>query len=244
MTDELDADLRFAILPEWVIYSDAGDRAIRLYAVLDRFAGESGKAWPSRETLAARLGCSRESVDRAVRELRKIGAVEVVHRRLEDGQPTSNLYLLRRIPPSSPVTNVVVTADDQGGRTADDQVAAPVTTKGEPLNENQGKETRRATRIPDEFFITADMAAWAEREGMRVDLRRETAKFVDYWRAKAGRDARKLDWASTWRNWIRRADENAPALRGGLRPTNPQRSDDAIDRVLFGGTTDGRELTA
>jgi len=27
---------------------------------------------------------------------------------------------------------------------------------------------------------------------------------VDYWRAKPGPDARKLDWQATWRNWMRK----------------------------------------
>lgn len=28
--------------------------------------------------------------------------------------------------------------------------------------------------------------------------------FADYWRAKAGSGAVKLDWFATWRNWVRR----------------------------------------
>lgn len=33
----------------------------------------------------------------------------------------------------------------------------------------------------------------------------ELAKFRDYWTAKAGKDAVKLDWDATWRNWLRKA---------------------------------------
>jgi hypothetical protein len=34
-------------------------------------------------------------------------------------------------------------------------------------------------------------------------VRNEAAKFRDYWVSKSGRDAAKLDWEATWRNWIR-----------------------------------------
>jgi hypothetical protein len=30
-------------------------------------------------------------------------------------------------------------------------------------------------------------------------------RFADYWHAKAGKDAAKLDWPATWRNWCRKA---------------------------------------
>lgn len=41
----------------------------------------------------------------------------------------------------------------------------------------------------------------------------ELEKFTDFWRAKAGADACKLDWDATWRNWVRRAAESRPNAR-------------------------------
>mgnify|MGYP001945807835 CR=1 FL=1 len=47
------ADNRFAIIPHWVIYSNISDAALRLYAVMAKYADNAtGKAWPSRGTLA------------------------------------------------------------------------------------------------------------------------------------------------------------------------------------------------
>jgi hypothetical protein len=73
----------------------------------------------------------------------------------------------------------------------------------------QAPERKRASRIPDDFAVTAEMVAWANEHTPGVDGRYETAKFVDYWRAKSGRDATKLDWIGTWRNWMRNASERA-----------------------------------
>ena len=56
----------------------------------------------------------------------------------------------------------------------------------------------------------------AERQDLSADdVRREAQVFADYWHAKAGADARKLDWQATWRNWVRRADGRATTPRRG-----------------------------
>jgi hypothetical protein len=36
-------------------------------------------------------------------------------------------------------------------------------------------------------------------------------KFRDYWRDQPGQKGTKLDWAGTWRNWVRRVAEGNPA---------------------------------
>lgn len=51
-------------------------------------------------------------------------------------------------------------------------------------------------------------------------VRTEAAKFADYWHAKAGRDAAKLDWSATWRNWCRKAIEDA--ARSTVRAAGPE----------------------
>ncbi|HEV7317693.1 MAG TPA: hypothetical protein VGO04_03670 [Ensifer sp.] len=76
---------------------------------------------------------------------------------------------------------------------------------------------RRATRLPEGFEPDWDFAAKAgfSRAGAGVEF----DKFCDYWRAKSGRDATKLDWAATWRNWMR----NAGRPRRAARPHRSQR---------------------
>jgi hypothetical protein len=57
------------------------------------------------------------------------------------------------------------------------------------------------------------MVAWVRKECPDVDGRRETETFIDYWRAKPGKDGSKLDWLATWRNWMRRAQTDQTARR-------------------------------
>ena len=95
----LHTDVRFSIVPEWMIDADISDRAVRVYAILARYAdSETLQAFPSRETLAKRARCHWRSIDRAIDELVKLGAVTKTHRKNGDDYQ-SNIYTLRRVLP-------------------------------------------------------------------------------------------------------------------------------------------------
>jgi hypothetical protein len=82
----------YARVPEWLLDAAVSDRAVRLYALLDRYAGADGAAFPSRRTLAERLRCSRDVIDRAMKDLVAAGAVDVVPRFDPAGDRTTNGY--------------------------------------------------------------------------------------------------------------------------------------------------------
>src|SRR3954453_3569354 len=89
----------FAIVPEWVLDADISDAALRLYAVLLRYGQTSGYRMPGRRLLASRLPKkSKDSGDRALRELVGIGAIVVQHRRRGPVNLT-NRYVVRSTPP-------------------------------------------------------------------------------------------------------------------------------------------------
>jgi hypothetical protein len=90
---------------------------------------------------------------------------------------------------------------------------APIESKREK-QQKTSSSVSRAQRIPAGFTVTPDMVTWARQNTPHVDGRLETEKFIDYWQAKAGKDACKADWVATWRNWMRRAAEQQPAPRG------------------------------
>ena len=101
----------FAIVPEWIVLADISSNAIRLYALLNRFANSQGRAWPSRKTLADLMRTSTATVDRAKDELVTIGALEIEHRLNPSGDPSSNLYILTT---SSPVTRGTPKDEERG----------------------------------------------------------------------------------------------------------------------------------
>lgn len=72
---------------------------------------------------------------------------------------------------------------------------------------------KRGSRLPDGW--EPDRQVWDQmaEQFPQVNLKAAHEKFIDYWQAKAGRDATKLDWNGTWRNWIRTEAERAPNSR-------------------------------
>lgn len=82
---------RFAMLPEVVLFADLPPRAVVLYAVLLRYARNEGSCWPGRETLAGRLRCTVDTIDRALRVLAEADLLLV-----EDRPGRSNVYHLTR----------------------------------------------------------------------------------------------------------------------------------------------------
>lgn len=64
----------------------------------------------------------------------------------------------------------------------------------------------RGTRLPDDFPVTDDMTAWARDSAPSCGPTDHEA-FCDYWRGVAGAKGRKADWTATWRNWMRREQE-------------------------------------
>lgn len=90
----------FALIPARLLYSDATSTALRVYAVLAEHARGTGAAWPSRARLAALARTSLSTIERALRELVRLGAITVEARftdtESDDGPRvrTSSRYVL------------------------------------------------------------------------------------------------------------------------------------------------------
>lgn len=89
----------------------------------------------------------------------------------------------------------------------------------------------RGTRIPAEFAVTPSMVEWAREHAPHVDGRFETDQFRDYWTGKSGRDATKVDWVATWRNWMRRAEQQAGRHQTTQHAAQPNPADQRLADV-------------
>lgn len=74
--------------------------------------------------------------------------------------------------------------------------------------------TKKGTRIPEPFEISDEMKEWKRENCPDVQGWPETERFVDYWRGQPGAKGVKVDWVATWRNWMRRAQDD---MTGGKR---------------------------
>jgi hypothetical protein len=88
---------RFAVVPLWLLTNrEVKHLAVRLYALLAaRYADrEDHTCYPSRAALAADLGVARSTIDVALAQLKRVGAVTATQRRNAAGDLTSNLYTI------------------------------------------------------------------------------------------------------------------------------------------------------
>lgn len=95
----VEAQMYFAVIPEWVLDLPIGANSVRVYCCLRRYAdNKTGQCWPSRRTLAMRARCSIATLDRAIKELAEYGALHVAKRKNAAGDWTSNLYTVMSLP--------------------------------------------------------------------------------------------------------------------------------------------------
>lgn len=85
--------------------------------------------------------------------------------------------------------------------------------KGSEVHEpDQRSEPRNGTRLPAEWTASQEDLDWAKAERPDIIAEREISKFRDYWTSKSGKEATKLNWSATWRNWIRNARTQGAGL--------------------------------
>lgn len=98
---------------------------------------------------------------------------------------------------------------------------------------------RRGTRLAADWEPSATDISFAQAEGMCIEaIRREAAKYRDYWIAVPGSKGVKTDWPATWRNWIRR--NHFPQNRDSVHETPSDRMRAAFTEVdgLFASRRD------
>ena len=158
----------FAIIPEYVIYAPISSNAVRLYAILNRFANSQGRAWPSRKTLADLMQCSTATIDRAKDELVEIDALTVEHRTGPAGDPSSNLYTLKT---SSPVTK---------GTPKDEQRGTPKVDALNKASMKQSQTSQSSKAKTCNTCIGRYRAGYEDKteEGLSHVVDEETRKFI------------------------------------------------------------------
>jgi hypothetical protein len=96
--------------------------------------------------------------------------------------------------------------DDKGPQT-------PKNTKPPSKNPPKGgqKGSQKGTRLPDGWLPSESLRRYAEERGITGGwLVREIERFDNFWRGKSGKDATKVDWDATWRNWCLSAADRGP----------------------------------
>ena len=213
LDDQVTTDLKFSMVPEWLIDSGCTDKALRLYVVLARYADNDDlTAYPGRGLLAKRMHCHRSSVDRAVEELIDLGAITKQVRFVE-GKYTSSLYTIRRIAPSrTHATTPVAPMQRPSSHPCDIELEPE---ELEPKNIKPSRQTSMTEHWqPDptnwERIVTSTKG---------IDHQLELDNFRDHWLSKADK---RTDWNASLRTWMRNA-QKWQKVNPAERPANPVR---------------------
>lgn len=113
-------------------------------------------------------------------------------------------------PPVTPLVEVDFSKENQS------PFIEPITKKDSIC----GAREKRGARLPAEWALPKSWGDWTRTNFPQSNdnrVRLEAEKFRDFWHAKAGKDACKLDWEATWRNWCR----NAFAARNDYAKPDP-----------------------
>ncbi|MGS2805369.1 hypothetical protein [Nocardia sp. MW-W600-9] len=118
----------------------------------------------------------------------------------------------------------------------DQEVTTDVVTS-ESAPRERAASLAKGHRLPEDWQPSGAAVSQMRSEFPSMDFWQENAKFRDYWSAQPGAKGRKLDWDATWRNWIRRAFEQAhrPASQRPASQPTTARSDQKVNDTLEAG---------
>jgi hypothetical protein len=77
-----------------------------------------------------------------------------------------------------------------------------VTPAGAAPTATPSPSPKKGTRLPDDWQPSDDLLSWAKQKRPDLNLTDTALSFCNYWQAKAGKDACKLDWGKTFKNWV------------------------------------------
>lgn len=230
-------------------------------------ANDYGDAWPSALALAEDSGLSDRAVRNALDALERHGLIEGQRElgratrwcvrvgsepRSDPSEPPAAPTEPRSDPsePDAPRNHVPTTPepDDVGPRNVVQGGSEPRSDRtlinpqknpqGTPIGDAAvAAPPRRGSRLPADWWPDDELAGYADQLGL--DPRGVAENFRDYWHAKAGKDATKLDWAATWRGWCRRDAERRGGARGrgGSRDLQARLLDRFLDEREMGEPT-------
>jgi uncharacterized protein YdaU (DUF1376 family) len=102
-----------------------------------------------------------------------------------------------------------------------------------PKTQDTVLKSQRGSRLANNWILPDEWEYWSNKERPDLNAKQVADQFKDFWCAKPGKDGVKLDWAATWRNWVRnqKAPKMNPAdiVRVTVAPSNLP--DPALEKI-------------
>lgn len=122
-----------------------------------------------------------------------------------------------------------------------------ITTSGEVSRTAEPSACKpRASRLGSDWKLPDDWRQWARinfATATDAMVAAEADHFRDFWISKAGREAAKLDWEATWRNWCRNSRTLSAAPRASPINNGRMAWDEKRAKTAYLPTPSNRELS-
>ena len=210
-------DSRLSMLARLVF----GELLLRFHNTAD------GRCDPSATTVGKGIGRHEKNVRIAIAELEEAGLIRSRRR-----GPTSSEYTFpglgnlndRAILSGHSGQDRAILSERPGEIMLEDRAILPDKpnkgTKKENLEAHSGK------RLSDDWRPSQADIDFAKAYGLTGDqIEFEAEKFRNYWIAKAGEGAIKVDWGRTWQNWIIKTEKYGISSGRQSRSTGPNEND-------------------
>ena len=190
--------------------ANAGQKLV-LLMLANYCNSHNGQCNPSHKRLAEECSMGVSTLKNHLMALAELGMLEVVPRYM-DGVQLPNQYMLKLGGGGQILTDPQPESDlPPSQNLATNQEFKPVI---KPIDAPQSDAKKRGSRLADDWVLPKHWGEWALAQFPAwsvQEIRTESDKFRDFWVAKSGKDAAKLDWEATWRNWCRNAKKSSDA---------------------------------
>lgn len=176
------------------------------------YADENGACWPSVALISIYTEQGEKTVRNHLKNLTELGVIKRQRQRREDGTLGRYRFYIQTqnfgtSGQNSQLADLGKTSGQKGQKPVAKSAAHcnQLTTNELPLEAKPKVSTKnRGSRLSDDWWITDDLVTFGVTEGLNIkQIEREADKFKDYWQAKSGVSATKVDWNKTFKNWIR-----------------------------------------
>lgn len=196
-----------------------------LVALCDH-ANDDGVCWPGQDSLAQKCSMTEKTIGRHIEWLEARGYLRS-QRRQEGRKRLSDCYFIDLDAPQEP--DILEPDNLEGSKLEGSKTSPknPTICPHEPDNlsgsfndepsiePSVNRQVRaRATRIPENWEPSEKLITWTREKAPHWTPEKfclVLEKFKNYWLAASGKNASKLDWDATWRNWVLSDLEREPS---------------------------------
>lgn len=76
------------------------------------------------------------------------------------------------------------------------------------------------TYLPEDWELPEPWEAWAREKRPDLDIKETAEIFKDHWLSTT-KNPKKRNWFSTWKNWVRRTNENSSRIHSNQAVPEP-----------------------